>query len=656
MKKLSQIIFHGTLWALFPFITFCQSIDYPIQPIDFTKVKITGGFWKSRVDTVSHRTIPYAFQKCEETGRINNFIYAGKLKEGKFEGKFGFDDSDVYKIMEGASYALQIETNPKMDAYLDKLISYIAAAQESDGYLYTAWTLKANDYNKFSCCTYDPKGKFLGTHSSHELYNAGHMYEAAVAHFRATGKKNFLDIATKNADLIYKLVVDEKQGFYPGHQEIELGLIKLYRVTNNKKYLDLAKLFLERRGRKGTLDAKAFKDAAYSQDHIPVVDQDEAVGHSVRAGYMYSAMTDIAAITGDKAYLNAVDKIWNNIVSKKMYITGGLGSAPGIEGFDAAYELPNNAYAETCAAIANVYWNHRMFLLHGSSKYIDVLERSLYNGLMAGISLEGEKFFYPNPLVFDGKEKFNQGAICRKGWFDCSCCPSNLSRFIPSVSGYAYGVKDNSLFVNLFMNSVARFNLGGQILEIDQKTNYPWSGLVELNLKTSTKKTTDIKIRIPGWPQNEAVPRDLYFFNNKSNAKTEISINGKKVAYQIENGYANLSKIWKKGDKITVVFPMETKTITSHPNIKTNENTIAVQRGPILYCEEGNDNNNQDISISPNSVWKPDYQASFLNGITVLKGKGILQNNQTSIDITLVPYIVWGHRESSPMAVWMKKK
>ncbi|MES2794315.1 MAG: beta-L-arabinofuranosidase domain-containing protein [Bacteroidota bacterium] len=650
MKKLQIFI------TLFPFWAFGQTADYPIQPVDFTKVKITGGFWKSRLDTVSHRTIPYAFQKCEETGRINNFIFAGKLAEGKFKGSFGFDDSDVYKIMEGASYALMNEANPKMDAYLDKIISYMAAAQEPDGYLYTAWSLKANDYNKFQCCTYDPAGKFVGDKMSHELYNAGHMYEAAVAHYRATKKKTFLNIATKNADLIYHLAVDKKQGFYSGHQEIEVGLIKLYRVTNDKKYLDLAKLLLERRGKTGDKTAKGIHQDTYAQDHIPVVDQTEAVGHSVRAVYMYSAMADIAAITGDKAYLNAVDKLWTNIVSKKMYITGGLGSAPGIEGFDAAYELPNNAYAETCAAIANVYWNHRMFLLHGEAKYMDVLERSLYNGLMAGISLEGEKFFYPNPLVFDGKAKFNQGANCRSSWFDCSCCPSNLSRFVPSVSGYVYGVKNNNVYINLFMDSKASLSVGNKNFELTQKTNYPWAGNVEMIIGSATGKATNLQIRIPGWTQNEAVPSDLYTFITKTNQKTSIKINGKSVAYKIENGYASVSKTWKKGDKITVDFPMESKIIESHPNIKTNLNTLAVQRGPMLYCAEGVDNQNQELSIDQSSSWIPDYQAQFLNGVTILKGKGYDKLNQKPTNITLVPYVVWSHREISPMAVWLNKK
>ncbi len=635
-------------------------LDYPIQPIDFTKVKINGGFWKTRLNTVEQKTIPYAFNKCEETGRINNFIYAGHLKEGKFRGRFGFDDSDVYKIMEGASYSLMNEPNPKMAMFLDTLIGYMQAAQEKDGYLYTAWSLKANEYNKFACCTYDPNGKFLGTYktASHELYNAGHMYEAAVAHYKATGKKSFLNIATKNANLIYNLAVTEKQDFFPGHQEIELGLIKLYRATNNKKYLDLAKLFLERRGRtKGTTE-KETASLSYSQNHIPVIDQNEAVGHSVRAGYMYSAMADIAAITGDKAYLKAVDKLWENIVSKKMYITGGLGAAPGIEGFDKAYALPNNAYAETCAAIANVYFNHRLFLLHGDSKYIDVLERTLYNGLMAGISLDGEKFFYPNPLVFDGQEKFNQGAICRSSWFDCSCCPSNLARFVPSVAGYVYAVKNKDIYVNLFMESSSNIVVNGQKINITQTTNYPWSGDIHFSLTTSKIQPATLKIRIPGWAQNEAVPSDLYFYNGLSHAKTIILVNGKAISYKIEKGYAVINNSWKTGDTIDVKFPMENKTITGNIQIKDDINKLAVQRGPILYCAEGIDNHNQtqNISIKTNQIFKANYNEKLLGGVTELNGKGNLLKSKEAINIKLIPYLVWGHRDLGPMAVWLNKE
>ena len=640
--------------------------DYPIQPIDFTKVQLKDGFWKSRVETATKVTIPYAFKKCEETGRVDNFIYAGGLKAGKFQGEYGFNDSDLYKIMEGAAFSLQTGKDPEMRAYLDQMVTYLAAAQQEDGYLYTAWTLKANEYADMTCCSYHEDGQYVGSQFSHELYNAGHMYEAAVAHYQATGTKDFLNIATKNADLVYKVCVEEGNNYYPGHQEIEIGLVKLYRATGEQKYLELAKIFLDRRGKGYRKYGNNYTDNtvlvgldfdAYSQDHRPVTEQTKAVGHSVRAGYMYAAMADIAAITGDKAYLAASDKIWEDIVSHKMYITGGLGAGHGIEGFDVAYSLPNDAYAETCAAIANVYWNHRMFLLHGDAKYIDVLERSLYNGLMAGLSLEGDKFFYPNPLVFDGKSKFNQGAVCRSDWFNCSCCPSNLSRFVPSVAGYTYAVDAANVYVNLFMNNTTEIAVNQQKLILEQTTNYPWSGKVNLEIKSTDAIETNILIRIPGWSSNAPVPSDLYTFQQKTNKQTTIKVNGKAYPIVLKNGYAVISKTWQKGDKIEVNFPMEVKTIKSHEKVAANKGKLAVQRGPILYCAEGVDNNGQasNLSILKPKKFKAKFQAGLLEGVTILKGKGQLQMDGQSkkVRLKLIPYYAWSHREVSPMAVWL---
>ncbi len=637
--------------------------DYPISPVDFTQVQLNEGFWKSRVTTVSDVTIPYAFQKCEETGRIKNFIYAAGIEDGKFQTDFGFDDSDVYKIMEGAAYSLMTKDDPELRAYLDQLVSYVAGAQEEDGYLYTAWTLKANEYAELRCCSYHENGRFIGSKFSHELYNDGHMYEAAVAHYRATGTKDFLNVATKNADLIYRLCVEEEQLFYPGHQEIEIGLVKLYRVTGNEKYLELSKLFLDRRGKGyrnyGIEDGMEGVDFdAYSQDHKPVIEQDEAVGHSVRAGYMYAAMADIAAITGDKQYLAAIDKIWEDIVSKKMYVTGGLGAGRGIEGFDVAYALPNDAYAETCAAIANVYWNHRMFLLHGHAKYIDVLERSLYNGLIVGLSLEGDKFFYPNPLVFDGKDDFNQGANCRSDWFDCSCCPSNLSRFVPSVAGYTYAVDDANVYVNLFMNNTSEIEVDNQKLLLEQTTAYPWSGKVQIAVQNDSPVKTNLMIRIPGWVMNEAVPSDLYTFQNDSFRKASIKVNGKAYAFEMENGYAVIPGKWKNGDQVEVEFPMDVKTIRSHEQVTANNGKVAVQRGPILYCAEGLDNQGHaiDLAINTRKRFKASHKPNFLQGVTILKGKGAIpyRTKQKKIPVQLIPYYAWSHRGISPMAVWLE--
>ncbi|MEQ9437406.1 MAG: glycoside hydrolase family 127 protein [Cyclobacteriaceae bacterium] len=635
-----------------------QMTDYPIQPVDFTEVQITEGFWRSRLDTVSKVTIPFAFQKCEETGRVNNFIFAGGLKEGEFHGDFGFDDSDVYKIMEGASYSLMLEENPYLETYLDTLLYYIGAAQEEDGYLYTAWTLKANDYADMTCCSYDPAGKFVGSRMSHELYNAGHMYEAAVAHYRATEKESFLDIATRNADLIYHLAVEEGQDFYPGHQEIELGLVKLYRVTGNEKYLELAKLFLDRRGR-GLREYENEGDhlgtyALYSQDHQPVIEQKEAVGHAVRAAYMYSSMADIAAIMEDEEYLAAIDAIWDNVVGKKLYITGGLGAGNGIEGFDDNYVLPNDAYAETCAAIANVYWNHRMFLLHGEAKYIDVLERSLYNNLISGLSLNGDKFFYPNPLAFNGETNFNQGANCRSDWFDCSCCPSNLSRFIPSIGGYTYAANQDKVYVNLFMNNEANITVNDQTLMLEQTTDYPWSGEVALEVKNDQPVEADLMVRIPGWAMNEPLPSDLYRTEGKESEKTEVMVNGKKYSYQMENGYAIVTGNWKKGDRVDIQFPMEVKTIVSNENVAADKGKIAIQRGPIVYCAEGVDNQGQalDLHLDTQSL-KAEYQDDLLEGVTVLKGQGWTNSPGKTMPVQLIPYYAWSHRDISPMSVWL---
>jgi DUF1680 family protein len=419
--------------------------DYPIAPVRFTQVSINDNFWKPRLDKNIEVSIPSSFTKCKETGRIENFLVAGKLKKGEFRGRFPFDDSDLYKIIEGASYSLAINPDPQLSMYLDTLISYISAAQEPDGYLMTWMTINPNK----PPTDWSGTGRWTNIQSGHELYNMGHFYEAAVAHYTATGKRNMLNLAIKNADLIVNTFGPGKTISVPGHEEIEIGLVKLYRVTGNTKYLDMAKFFIDHRGNP---EGRTHLYGEYAQDAVPVIHQTEPVGHAVRAGYLYSAMTDICAITGDTSYMNALVKIWDNIVSKKIYITGGIGSRSSGESFGDNYELPNRtAYNETCAAIASVLWNYRMFLMTGDSKYIDVLERTIYNGMLSGVSLEGDNFFYPNPLEADGTSKFNMGSCTRSPWFDCSCCPSNVTRFMPSLPGYVYAVKDKQLFINLFI-------------------------------------------------------------------------------------------------------------------------------------------------------------------------------------------------------------
>jgi DUF1680 family protein len=639
-----------------------KETNYPISPVDFTKVKVTSGLWNDRIDTVTSVTIPFAFKKCEETGRVDNFIFAAGIKKGKFRGRFGFDDSDVYKIIEGASYSLMTREDPALKAYLDTLIHYISLAQEDDGYLYTAWTLKVNDYDTI-CCSYDNRGQFIGTRHSHELYNAGHMYEAAVAHYLATGERSFLDVAVKNADLIYDLCVNQGKDFYPGHQEIEIGLVKLYNITGNRKFLDLAKIFLDRRGHgKRVYDdgsGRLWDRSIYAQDHKPVTEQDEAVGHAVRAVYMYTAMADIAALTGDSDYLDAIDRIWENVVTKKLYITGGIGAGMGAEAFGANYELPNNSYAETCAAIANVFWNYRMFLLHGDAMYIDVLERTLYNGLLSGISLDGKLFFYPNPLKHDGISDFNQGTAGRSPWFDCSCCPSNLCRFIPAVAGYAYAVKDNDVYINLFINSEAKINTGNGVLQIAQTSNYPWEGNITFKIKNKAPLNASLLIRIPGWARNMPVPGDLYTYNGPGKAEPSFYVNGKLQKIPVSGkGYALVRKKWKQGDKIEVRLPMEAKKVVANKEVIEDSGLQAYEYGPVVYCAEGTDNCGTalDIVIPAGAEFRAEYDAGLLNGVNILKTKGHITKGKTTEDITvtLIPYYAWNHRGNCEMNVWFK--
>jgi DUF1680 family protein len=524
-----------------------------------------------------------------------------------------------------------------MEAYLDSLIYYISEAQEEDGYLYTAWTLKANEYTDFYCCSYHDDGQWLGTtESSHEFYNMGHMYEAAVAHYLATGKRNFLDIAIKNADLIYDVCMVQKKNYVPGHQEIEVGLVKLYRVTKDEKYLDLAKHLLDIRA--------DVKDGEYGQAHLPITEQSEAVGHAVRANYMFTAMADIAALTGDTAYLSAIGNLWENVVGKKLSITGSVGASHEGEAYGENYDLPNHPYNETCAAIANVYWNHRMFLLHGDAKYMDVLERSLYNGVISGLSLDGTTFFYPNTLQHDGHTAFNQGVNGRSPWFDCSCCPSNLSRFIPSVAGYAYASAGSELFVNLYMNSNVSVQTGNGELKISQESNYPWNGDILLALENENPVEASIHLRIPGWCRGEVVPSDLFSFDDNQALPVVIKVNGKEMKMSMEKGYAVIHRKWKKGDKIELELPMEDRIVSANEKVAAKTGLKAVQYGPIVYCAEEIDNT-QDVleaKVSDNSTFLAKYSPDLLGGVNLLEGE----------NLKLIPYYAWANREVGKMNVW----
>jgi len=614
--------------------------------VPFTDVTITDEFWGPRLETNRKVTIPYAFQKCEETGRIDNFAKAAGLMEGKFEG-IRFNDSDVFKVMEGAAYSLQIFPDTELDRYLDDLIVKITAAQEDDGYLYTCRRIDPENLPKGTGKT---RWSFLV--QSHELYNVGHMYEAVVAHYQATGKRTFLDVAIKNADLIDRVFGPDKKRDIPGHQEIEIGLVKLYRVTGNEKYLKLAKFFLDERGH--ARDRKLY--GPYCQDHKPVTEQTEAVGHAVRAGYMYCGMADVAALTGDKSYLEALDQTWENVVSKKLYITGGIGARRGGESFGNNYELPNKtAYCETCAAIANALWNHRMFLLHEDAKYIDVLERIIYNGFLSGISLSGDKFFYPNPLASDGKYQ-------RSPWFGCACCPTNIVRFLPSLPGYAYAYKGDNLYVNLFIGGSTTIKTRKNIVHLKQDTRYPWDGEVKITVQPERAGRFAIYIRIPGWVQNQPVPSDLYHYLNDSQEKVTLKVNDKPVALRMDKGFARLRRMWKKGDEIKINLPMPIQRVLCHEKAKDNAGRTAIQRGPIVYCFEAVDNQQglAYLLLSPEAELHTEYRADLLGGIVIITGQGKIRQLQPEgktsvkdIEVVAIPYYAWAHRSKSEMAVWL---
>lgn len=622
--------------------------DYPIQPVAFTQVHITDNFWAPKINVNAGITIPYTLEQCRKTGRIDNFLRAaGKIPVDTMTA-YPFDDTDLYKIIEGASYSLQAKKNPALEKYLDTLIAIIASAQEPDGYLYTFRTMKAPKPHEWIGSKRWEKEEDL----SHELYNAGHLYESAVAHYLVTGKKNLLNIAIKNADLLVKTFGPGKEEKFPGHEIVETGLTKLYRVTGKKEYLTLAKFFLDLRGKEGHFNQE------YSQSNIKVVDQHEAVGHAVRATYMYTGMADVAALTGDKQYLSAIDDIWNDVVDKKIYITGGIGATNNGEAFGPAYDLPNmSAYAETCAAIANLYWNSRMFLLHGDSKYIDVLERILYNGLLSGVSLSGDHFFYPNPLASLGQHQ-------RSAWFSCACCISNMTRFLPSMPGYIYAQNKNDLYMNLFVGSNSTIKLPVGKISIIQNTNYPWSGKNEITLNPEKKTQFALHIRIPGWAVNEPIPGDLYIDENKSSKPVAILLNGRPVKYEMIKGYAVINRSWNKGDKVSLDLPMDIKKVVADVNVSADKDRFALQLGPVVYCLESPDNKDSavmNIVVDKNAPVQAVYKEDMLNGVMTLQMEGNSTKRQVNSDeliksqqrVTAIPYYSWANRGSSEMEVWI---
>lgn len=619
---------------------------YPIDPVPFTSVKVTDSFWGQRLKASREVTIPLAFSKCEETGRYENFVKAAHPSDEYKVGGFSFDDTDVYKTIEGASYLLQTYPDKKLEKYIDSVLVIVAGAQEPDGYLYTARTMNPKHPHEWA----GPERWSKVEELSHEFYNLGHMVEGAVAHYQATGKRNFLDIAIRYADCVCKAIGNgpDQKKLVPGHQIAEMALVRLYLVTGDRKYLDQAKFFLDARGYTSRKDA-------YSQAHKPVLEQDEAVGHAVRATYMYAGMADVAAITGDSSYIKAVDRIWENIVSKKIYITGGIGARHAGEAFGDNYELPNlSAYNETCAAIGNVYVNYRLFLLHGDAKYFDVLERTLYNGLISGVSLDGGSFFYPNPLS-------SNGGYSRKPWFGCACCPSNISRFIPSLPGYVYAVKDNQVYVNLYMSNRGELKVDRKKVVLEQETSYPWDGDIRIRVAQGSQKFV-LNLRIPGWVRGEVLPSDLYRYADNKQLSYAVTVNGEPVAGELQKGYLQIDRKWKKGDVVEVHFDMQPRVVKAHEQVAADRGRVAIERGPIVYCAEWPDNdfNVHNILLNQRPTFQVVNKPDLLYGICELTTEAqSLSYNAAGklavkdVTLTLIPYYAWAHRGEGDMEVWL---
>lgn len=657
--------------VMLPALVRAQQNGYPISQVSFTDVTLTpGSFWGDRIKAAREVTIPLAFSKCESENRFDNFVKAANPDKSydvsSFMG-FPFDDTDVYKTIEGASYVLATIKDKAHKAEYDRLYNYIDSvltivekAQEPDGYLYTARTINPDMPHKWSGSERWVQEEVL----SHELYNLGHMVDAACAHYQATGSTKFLDIAKKYADCCYREVGDKEGQAYvtPGHQIAEMALVRLYVATGDHKYLDHAKFMLENRGKTPTHNT-------YTQSHKPVLEQKEAVGHAVRAGYMYAGIADVAAITGDSAYIATIDTIWNNIVGKKYYITGGVGARHDGEAFGANYELPNlTAYNETCAAISMVYLGQRMFLLHGDSKYIDFLERTLYNGVISGMSADGGRFFYPNPLACDNHYHFNSdNTIERQPWFGCACCPSNISRFIPSVPGYIYAVKDKELYVNLYAANKSTIDVAGSPVSLIMESNYPWNGDIAITIDKNAAKDFTMNLRIPGWVRNNPVPSDLYSYADGNKLGYFVEVNGERISdIANEKGYLSVNRKWKKGDKVRVHFDMEPRTVVANSKVNADRGRIAIERGPLVYCAEWADNPGVEIKnivVADNPKFDVvdkeiaiSHAPAATFSVQTLKGKAKALTSDMQlqdIDLQLIPYYAWNHRGAGSMQVWM---
>jgi len=651
MKKIYFVFIAGIITVK----GYSQNKLQKIEPVSFSQVNITDEFWKPKIDKVATKTLSACIYQTEvATPRIKNFERVARKQGEKHEGIF-YDDSDVFKALEAMAYSLKTHPSAEMEKKCDEWIDKIAAAQQPDGYLNTWYTLKGlqDRYTDMSM---------------HEDYNAGHMIEAGVAYFNATGKRKLLDVCIKWADHFDALFGPGKRDWVTGHQELELALVKLYKVTKNEKYLRLSDWLLSERGKKL---AKGYtwtdwKDTAYAQDVLPVKQQTQITGHAVRAMYMYTGAADVAAQTGDEEYMKAMRNVWEDVVYRNMYITGGIGSAGSNEGFSVDYDLPNEqAYCETCASVGMVFWNQRMNSLTGDAEYIDVLERSLYNGALDGLSLSGDRFFYGNPLA-------SRGQHYRREWFGTACCPANIARMIASLGDYIYAKSDDAIYVNLFVGSNTTIPLKSRNVGVKMETNYPWEGKIKLMVDPVKKGSFKIYIREPGWYKDLIAPGGLYIIPQegddgvKDHFDPTLTLNGKPVNYIYEDGYVVIQSEWKKGDKLEIEFPMEIKMITARPELKQDSNRIAIQRGPIVYCIEGADNNGKawNVVIPKNTKFETiDYKVvdEPVKALTaevpiVTVGEDGLSLKTEKKKIIAIPYYTWANRGRNEMQVWLPTK